>query len=131
MDVRRELTSTDVGTLVTIRRRAISPVGIRHVLANLVANAVRHTPPDGTVQLTVRAGSRGGVTVKVADDGPRIAPELLPHVFERFVKSAASRGSGLGLAIAKQLVGAHGGTIAVESGPGAGTRVTFVLPNGR
>ena len=106
----------------------VDPVRIRQVLANLVANAVRHTPPDGTVRLTVRAGSGGGATVEVADEGPGIPPELLPHVFERFVKSPASRGSGLGLAIAKQLVEAHGGTIAAESAPGAGTRVMFELP---
>jgi len=68
------------------------------------------------------------VTIRVADTGPGIAPELLPHVFDRFVKSDDSRGSGLGLAIARGLVEAHGGTIAVTSAAGAGASFTVSLP---
>jgi two-component system sensor histidine kinase MprB len=62
------------------------------------------------------------------DRGPGIAPDVLPHLFERFARSADSRGSGLGLAIARRLVEAHGGTIRAESPPDGGTTVTFELP---
>jgi signal transduction histidine kinase len=65
----------------------------------------------------------------VQDTGPGIPPEVLPHVFERFVKAGPSSGAGLGLAIAKSLVEAHGGEISVESRTGAGTRMRFVLPS--
>ncbi|MYR60024.1 two-component sensor histidine kinase, partial [Streptomyces sp. SID625] len=92
------------------------PVRMRQVLGNLVSNAVRHTPADGTVAL---AAHRDGDTVvlTVADTGTGIAPDDLPHVFDRFWRAEKSRsrrtgGSGLGLAIARQLVEAHGGTAA-------------------
>ena len=96
----------------------LDPVRIREVLANLVANAIRHTPPGGRVTLagSVEAGGRW-VRLEVIDTGPGIDPALLPHVFDRFVKGEGSRGSGLGLAIARQLVLAHGGEIAAESPP--------------
>jgi signal transduction histidine kinase len=58
-----------------------------------------------------------------------IAPELLPRVFERFVKDSASPGSGLGLAIVRDVVEAHGGTVHIASAPGAGTRVTVTMPS--
>jgi signal transduction histidine kinase len=64
----------------------------------------------------------------VRDNGSGIAPEDLPHIFERFQKGAGSRGSGLGLAIARKLVLAHGGDIGIESAPGRGTAVTVSLP---
>jgi len=70
------------------------------------------------------------VAFAVADSGPGIAPEVLPHVFDRFVKSADSGGAGLGLAIAKSLVEAHGGAITARSEPGKGTTMRFVLPVG-
>jgi signal transduction histidine kinase len=66
----------------------------------------------------------------VADTGEGIAPELLPHVFERFVRGAGSRGSGLGLAIAHDITVTHGGTIDVESTLGAGTTFRISLPVG-
>ena len=68
------------------------------------------------------------VAFAVEDSGPGIPPEVLPHVFERFVKAGPSGGAGLGLAIAKSLVEAHGGEISVDSRPGRGTRMRFVLP---
>jgi two-component system sensor histidine kinase BaeS len=107
----------------------IDPVRIREVLSNLVANALRHTPTGGTVTIGGRVID-GGVVLTVGDTGPGIDPELLPHVFERFVKGATSRGSGLGLAIARGLVEAHGGTIVVRSpaspaGGGATFEVTL------
>ena len=103
------------------------PARVRSVLANLLTNAIRHTPAGGAV--TVRVGRAGGdVTVAVADTGEGIAPDLLPRVFDRFVKGPGSRGTGLGMAIAKDLVTAHGGTIGAESEPGRGTTVRFTLP---
>ncbi len=105
------------------------PVRLREILGNLVDNAIRHTPPGGTVTIGVVADPRSQVIVlSVADTGSGIAPELLPRVFDRFAKGTSSRGSGLGLAIAKALTEAHGGTIAVASEPGHGTTMTVRLP---
>jgi two-component system sensor histidine kinase BaeS len=105
----------------------IDPVRIREVLSNLVANALRHTPSGGTIAI---GGSATATEVRltVRDTGPGIDPELLPHVFDRFVKGTGSRGSGLGLAIARGLVEAHGGSIAVDSTVGAGTTFRVALP---
>lgn len=105
----------------------VDPVRIREVLVNLVANALRHTPAGGSIDVrgTV-AGSFVVITVK--DTGAGIGPTLLPNVFDRFAKSPESRGSGLGLAIARGLVEAHDGTIDVESAPGAGSTFTLRLP---
>jgi signal transduction histidine kinase len=72
----------------------------------------------------------GALVVTVADTGDGIPPELLPHVFERFVRAEGSPGSGLGLAIARDVVTAHGGSIDIESSPGAGTTVRVSLPAG-
>jgi signal transduction histidine kinase len=106
----------------------IDPVRIRQVLANLLTNAIQHTPPGGSVHVAcAEALAPGEVAFSVADTGVGIAPEDLPHVFDRFYKSKDSRGSGLGLAIAKQLVVAHGGTIELTSEPGQGTTVRFTL----
>jgi signal transduction histidine kinase len=102
---------------------------VGQVLSNLVGNAVKFTPPGGRV--TVRACADGGeARVVVADTGPGIAPEHLPHVFDRFWQARGTRraGAGLGLAIARGVVEAHGGRIWVESEPGQGTRFHFSLP---
>jgi two-component system sensor histidine kinase BaeS len=104
------------------------PVRLRAVLNNLVANAVRHTPAGGSVTVSARRQGEG-VQVSVADTGEGIPPELLPRVFDRFVRGPSSRGSGLGLAIAKDVVEAHGGTIAAESQPGKGTLIRFTIPS--
>jgi two-component system sensor histidine kinase BaeS len=105
----------------------VDPVRIVEVLSNLVANALRHTPRDGTVAVRAET-STGGVAFVVTDTGSGIPADDLPHVFDRFWKSADSGGSGLGLAIAKHLVEAHGGTIAAESGPTGGTTLRIVVP---
>jgi two-component system sensor histidine kinase BaeS len=105
----------------------IDPVRIREVLANLVANGLRHTPAGGRVTIAGRAAA-GTLVLGVADTGPGIDPEIVPHVFDRFVKGADSRGSGLGLANARGLVEAHGGTISVESPAGGGTTFLVALP---
>ncbi|MFH0173618.1 sensor histidine kinase [Streptomyces cacaoi] len=108
------------------------PVRLRQALGNLVTNAVRHTPPDGTVTLTAR-GDGERVVLEVADTGTGIAAEDLPHVFERFWRAEKSRsrrtgGSGLGLPIVRQLTVAHGGTAQAASTPGTGSVFTLRLP---
>jgi signal transduction histidine kinase len=103
------------------------PVRIRQVLLNLLANALRHTPADGTVVVEIQPGPQR-ILIRVRDTGSGIAPEDLPRVFERFQKGSGSGGSGLGLAIARKLVLAHGGDIGIESAPGQGTVVTVSLP---
>jgi signal transduction histidine kinase len=87
----------------------------------------RHTPPGGAVRVLL-SPAQAGVAFAVSDTGPGIDARDLPHVFDRFVKSADSGGAGLGLAIARSLVEAHGGRITAESAPGAGTTMRFVLP---
>jgi signal transduction histidine kinase len=104
----------------------VDPLRIAEILSNLVSNALRHTPAGGEVDVTALATEQG-VEFSVADTGTGISPERLPHVFDRFSRSADSPGAGLGLAIAKTLVEAHGGRIRAESGPG-GTTVVFAIP---
>ena len=112
-----------------------SPSKLQRVLYNLVSNALRHTPADGTVFLRAEP-EEDTVRVEVADTGEGIAPEDLPRVFERSFRGERSRsspeadddsGAGLGLAIARGLVEAHGGTIDVESRLGQGSRFSFTL----
>jgi signal transduction histidine kinase len=105
----------------------VDPVRIGEVLANLLANAIRHTPRGGSVRVLVEPDP-AGVAVAVTDTGPGIDPRDLPRVFDRFVKSADSGGAGLGLAIARSLVEAHGGRITAQSALGQGTTMRFVLP---
>jgi two-component system sensor histidine kinase BaeS len=105
----------------------VDPIRIREVTSNLVANALRYAPRDSAVRLSVREAGRS-IELTVHDDGPGIAPELLPYVFDRFAKSSESRGSGLGLAIAKGIVTAHGGAIEAQSAAGTGTTIHFTLP---
>jgi len=103
------------------------------VLDNLVANALRHTPAGGTITLRATGGYQR-VALHVSDTGAGIAPEHLPHLFERFYRADTARdrthgGSGIGLAICKALTEAHGGTItATSDGPGAGASFTVTLP---
>jgi signal transduction histidine kinase len=105
----------------------VDPVRLREVLANLVGNAIRHTPSGGTVVIRGEvAGDR--LVLWVADTGPGIDATVLPHVFDRFVKGAGSGGSGLGLAIARHLVTAHGGTLEVEATGSTGTTFRASLP---
>jgi signal transduction histidine kinase len=104
----------------------VDPLRIGEVLANLLSNALRHTPSGGEVRVTA-APTPGGIEIAVSDTGGGIAPEQVPHVFDRFSRSPDSPGAGLGLAIAKSLVEAHDGTIRAESGP-AGTTIRVTLP---
>jgi signal transduction histidine kinase len=107
----------------------IDPARIREVVANLLTNALRHTPRDGRIEIVAR-GAAGGVSVSVSDTGSGIAPEVLPHVFDRFYRAGGSSGSGLGLPIARSLVAAHGGEMSASSEPGGGTRMVFTIPRG-
>ena len=103
------------------------PVRLAEVLQNLLSNAIRHTPPAGRVLVCVST-TKSGVHTEVRDTGPGIDPELLRHVFDRFVRSADTGGTGLGLAIAKRLVEAHGGTIEATHPSDGGTSIAFTLP---
>jgi two-component system sensor histidine kinase KdpD len=106
-------------------------------LGNIVQNAMRYAGKEARITLEARSEA-DRMLFSVTDDGPGIAPDILPHVFEKFVRAAhggadGGEGSGLGLAIAKGIAEAHGGTIAAESpGPetGRGLRVTIALPQG-
>lgn len=107
----------------------IDPLRMREVLVNLTANSLRATPRGGQVRLTGALDPVGNVVLMAVEDtGRGIAPEDLPHVFDRFYRAGGSSGSGLGLAIARDLVRAHGGEITAESRPGAGTTVRLTIP---
>jgi two-component system sensor histidine kinase BaeS len=106
----------------------VDPERMRQVLNNLLSNAIRYTPPGGTVSVRCAAEDGGRVVLSVIDTGKGIPAEDLPHIFDRFHKSRDSRGTGLGLAIARSLVQAHGGEIAVQSAPGEGTTIRVTLP---
>jgi two-component system, OmpR family, phosphate regulon sensor histidine kinase PhoR len=100
------------------------------VIGNLVDNALRHAGPDAAVFVSVRQRD-SEVEVAVRDDGVGIAPQHLPHVFERFYRGEASRagpGTGLGLAVVKHIVEAHRGRVQAESSVGCGTTVRLFLP---
>jgi heavy metal sensor kinase len=104
---------------------------LKQVLVNLIDNAVKYTPPGGSVRLkSYRDGSRA--VVEVADTGVGIPAEALPHVFERFFRvdrdRSADGGAGLGLSIVRSICAAHGGRVEAESAPGAGSRFRVTLP---
>jgi signal transduction histidine kinase len=108
---------------------------LEQALQNVSANAIRHTPSGGRV--TLRAAADGDrVRITVADTGPGIPPEHLPHVFDRFYKADASRagtrgpsGSGLGLSIVRAIVMRHGGDVRASNSPEGGAMFTFLLPS--
>jgi signal transduction histidine kinase len=109
------------------------PDRLRQLLLNLVDNALKYTPDGGEVTLSLQREAEW-VRVSVLDTGIGIAPEDMPHIFERFYRSDKARtrggraGTGLGLAIARWIAEAHGGRIAVESQPGNGSAFTVWLP---
>jgi two-component system sensor histidine kinase BaeS len=104
----------------------VDPARMRSAIANVISNAIRHTPPGGSVRVGVQsAGDQ--VIIAITDTGEGIPAKLLPRVFERFVKTPSSTGSGLGLAIVHDIVAAHGGKIEIESTQGVGTAVRITL----
>jgi signal transduction histidine kinase len=109
-----------------------APDKVERVLLNLLANALRHTPSDGSVAVVVEPEPADGVVrVSVEDTGDGIGEEAAERMFERFWRgdrARSSRGAGLGLAIARGLVEAHGGRIWAERRDGGGARVSFTLP---
>ncbi|MGZ8492131.1 MAG: sensor histidine kinase, partial [Gemmatirosa sp.] len=101
-------------------------------VGNLVANALKFTPPGGQVRVRISRGAAELVAFRVEDTGTGIAPEHLPHLFDRFWQAGASHrgGAGLGLAIARGIAEGHGGRVEVESVPGQGSTFTLLLPAG-
>jgi two-component system sensor histidine kinase MprB len=111
---------TEPTVVVGCRARLARAVG------NLLDNAVKWSPPDATVEVTVGDGQ-----VTVRDHGPGIAQVDLPHVFDRFYRAPSARGlpgSGLGLAIVKHVADAHSGSVVAEAAPGGGTLLRLTLP---
>jgi signal transduction histidine kinase len=109
-----------------------APEQVERVLVNLVSNALRHTPSDGSVAVRLEPGS-ADVRVSVEDTGEGLAPEALRRMFDRFWRADQARttgrgGAGLGLAISRALVEAQGGRIWAENRPGGGARVSFTVP---
>ncbi len=103
------------------------PARMRGVLGNLVTNALAHSRRGGSVRVEATPVD-GSVRITVRDDGAGIPEELLPRVFDRFVKGAGSTGSGLGLAIVRDVVEAHGGSVNAVSPAGHGAVISVTLP---
>jgi two-component system OmpR family sensor kinase len=141
---------TDVGEVLTEAAAELEPIADGHTIsidagravvdgtrddlhrlaANLVENAIRHTPEGTTVHASAHARD-GDVELVVEDDGPGIPPELAARVFERFVRGGDDRGagsSGLGLAIVRAVAESHGGTVRLEKGENGGARFVVRLP---
>jgi signal transduction histidine kinase len=112
-------------------RPAVDPVRIEQVVRNLVDNAIKFSPPTGTIDISV-ARQDDLIVVMVKDDGPGVAAEFHERVFERFFRvereGSTVAGAGLGLAICKRFVELHGGRIELESRPGHGAAFRFTLP---
>ncbi|NUS98788.1 MAG: PAS domain S-box protein [Gemmatimonadaceae bacterium] len=110
----------------------VDPQRIQQTISNLVGNAIKFTPRGGTIALRARRAS-DGICFEVADSGPGIPPDELPHIFGRFWQGDRGdrRGIGLGLAIARAIVEAHKGRIWVESRVGEGSRFYFTTPAAR
>ena len=110
----------------------VDPVRLEQIIHNLLRNGIRHTPPGGIVAISAHDGP-DVLTLRVHDTGEGIASEDLPHIWERFYRAENARtlddaGAGLGLAIVKELTEVMGGTVGVESAPGAGSCFTLQFP---
>lgn len=126
---------TELSTFISTGAEIVvgDPLRIEQALQNLTANALRHTPAGGRIDLTAEP-SAAGVNISVRDTGVGIPDEHIPFVFDRFYKVDASRslsstGSGLGLSIVKAIVERHGGSVSVQSAVGHGTKFTIHLPD--
>ena len=109
------------------------PAQLEKVIANLLSNALKFTPPGGAVRVAVTA-RHGIARVSVRDSGPGIPADDIPHIFDRFYRVGGAMqmrpGTGIGLALAKEIADLHQGTLTVESKPGAGSTFTLTLPRG-
>ena len=106
---------------------------IQRMIANLMDNAVKYTPPGGKVDVTTRSNKEGWVVISVRDTGAGISADDLPYIFDRFFRCDPSRstsGSGLGLSLVKAVAEAHNGRVAVSSTPGQGSLFEVKLPAG-
>ena len=106
---------------------------VTQMVINLVSNAVKFSPPGGTVEIRLEPSSAGGAKISVLDGGPGIEEDVLPHLFEAYAHRAATTsarhdGVGLGLAITNALIELHNGQIRVVTQPGRGTTMTLELP---
>ncbi|TFW20222.1 heavy metal sensor histidine kinase [Duganella callida] len=128
-----EFLAEDAGLRLTVDapplRAEIDPVLLQRAVNNLVSNAIRYTPAGGTVAVTARA-TADGVDIAVSNTGPGIAPEHLPHIFDRYYRADQARSdqahsAGLGLSIVRAIMALHGGKLSVDSQPGELT--TFFL----
>lgn len=98
---------------------------------NVLSNATKHSPRNGTVRVhvdPVQLAGANAVRVTIVDQGSGISPEIIPHIFERYVSSGPAAGLGLGLHLARAVVVAHGGSIKLDSQASRGTRCEIVLP---
>ena len=103
---------------------------VRHVFINLLSNASKYSGPDTTITLYAVDAPDGFIRFGVRNEGPGIPAENTPYIFEKFyrVPEQEKKGAGLGLTIAREIVVAHGGSIACSSKPGEGTDFYFLLP---
>ncbi len=113
----------------------VDPDRIRQALENLLANALQHSPEQAPVRVDIEGAAASGgsdradhIVIMVRDQGPGIALDALPHLFDRFISGPNSAGLGLGLYLARQIAIAHGGNLTVESLPGKGSRFHLSLP---
>jgi len=108
----------------------VDPERIRHVFINLLANASKYSPPESTITLYAEPDQTAFIRFGVRDQGPGIPEDSVPRIFEKFyrVPGQKKKGAGLGLTIAREIVVAHGGTIACNSRPGQGSDFYFLVP---
>jgi signal transduction histidine kinase len=135
----QQLHAPDVAIDVVVEDRDLAAQGdperVHQVVANLLENAVRHSPSGGAVEVRARRSMRG-VTIEVLDEGPGIPDHEASRVFERFYRADTARatsdgGAGLGLAIARWIVDLHGGEIHPERREPHGCRMVVELPGAR
>jgi signal transduction histidine kinase len=144
MDVRTEVESIakEFSALAASRRNtivvdampttpiALAPDALRHIVFNLLDNAVKYGPAEQTVRVIVRAAEDGGALIAVEDEGPGVAVadrERIWRPFTRGSSTLANGGSGIGLTIVREVASAHGGTTYVESAPSGGARFVVAL----
>jgi signal transduction histidine kinase/DNA-binding NarL/FixJ family response regulator len=128
---RRQEVSLGVDVGAGALQASLDEQKLERVIANLLGNALKFTPPGGTVVIGLASEGDGWATIDVEDTGPGIPPQDLPHVFERFYRGGQEGGhvpgTGIGLALAREYVDLHGGEIHASNRPGGGTRFTVRL----